>query len=140
VIVNADITIFNVRVDADRLEAFTQTNINGVSLYAAYGTNGDGGQRKEKLTFKIRIPISADIEEGKSYVPEEEFKALTDDEVRKHWTLQKGCYIIRGHPEERIQNMEQLRAYPGGYITVKEYADNTSRGSAAIKHWRIGGM
>ena len=27
----------------------------------------------------------------------------------------------------------------GHLIYVKEYADNTIRGSAAVKHWRIGG-
>ena len=35
-------------------------------------------------------------------------------------------------------DQKQMEAL-GHLIYVKEYADNTIRGSAAVKHWRIGG-
>ena len=74
---------------------------------------------------------------------------LDDDEAKKHWTLQKGCYIITGNlpqgdsgseiTSEQIRDYLNLFQYDRDIVHVTEYSDNTRRGSDAVKHWRIGG-
>ena len=75
---------------------------------------------------------------------EKAFKAMKEEEARQHWTLQKGDIILATETvlEDPLNETEvrQLAAEAQvDVITVKEYADNTIRGSAAVKHWRIGG-
>ncbi len=157
---NADITIFNLRVNStERREVFVPTNISEVSYYSKIGTSGDNTSREENLKFSIRIPIDAVVEDDRTYVPEEVYKILSDDEAKKHWTIQKGSYILLGtlfHAEEwkfdefnlrsgeilkeKITEMSMLQEYQSNFIIVSEYADNTIRGSHRVKHWRIGGM
>lgn len=148
-ITNADITIFNLRYDKEqRREVFVPTNISGVSFHGAMSTGGDSGEREEKLTYRIRIPIDAMIADHRTYTPAEIYRSLTDDEAVNYWTIQKGCYILLGVfpdpgngmvPIDQIREMQQLKEYQDKIIVVTEYADNTIRGSNTVKHWRIGG-
>lgn len=158
-----DITIFNLRYDSStRREVFIATNISGVSLYHAVGVSSSGIQggdnREESITYKIRIPISAKIEQSREYIDEADYAKLSDDDALNYWTLQKGCYILMGQlyisgkwlwdefnfqtgvsTKEELEEIQALREYNGEFITVLEYADNTRRGSDSVKHWRIGG-
>ena len=84
---------------------------------------------------------------------------MDDKEAKKHWTLQKGCYIIAGTvffgddwklddfdfssgviTAARIRDFLDLLSYNHDIVNVTEYADNTTRGSDAVKHWRVGGQ
>lgn len=158
-----DITIFNLRYDsAARREVFIATNIGGVSFYRVAGTSISTAQgmqeRREDIAYKIRIPINANVEAGRSYIDEAKYAALSDDEALNYWTLQKGCYILTGSlfiagewiwddfnfrtgviTKEKLEEIQALRQYNGDFVTVIEYADNTRRGSASVRHWRIGG-
>lgn len=160
---NADIVIFNLRIDStERREVFIPTNISEVSYYSVISTDKSGSRgeigRDESPNFKIRIPIDAVVEDQRTYVPEELYKTLSDEEAREHWTIQKGCYILLGTLykadewkwsefnlrsgailKEQITEMSALQEYRGNFIIVSEYADNTIRGSDKVKHWRIGG-
>lgn len=152
-ITNADITIFNVRYDKEkRLEFFVPTKISKVSFHGAMSTGGDAGEREEKLTYRIRIPFDAGISDDRAYTPAEIYRSMTDDEAKKYWTIQKGCYILLGaFPDlgeeagggvvnlDQIRDMQRLQEYQDKIIVVTEYADNTIRGSDTVKHWRIGG-
>ena len=148
-ITNADITIFNLRYDKEqRREVFIPTNISKVSFHGTMSTDGDAGEREEKLTYRIRIPIDAEIADNRAYTPAEIYRSLSDDEAKAHWTIQRGCYILLGvfpAPGEdavtldQIRDMQQLQDYQDKIIVVTEYADNTIRGSDTVKHWRIGG-
>lgn len=158
-ITNQDITIFNLRIDKEsRREVFIPTNISEVSFVNLRASSGTS-ERAENLQFKIRIPIHARFQDGRTYVPEAKYKLMDDKEAKKHWTLQKGCYIIAGTvffgddwkfddfdfssgviTAARIRDFLDLLSYNHDIVNVTEYADNTTRGSDDVKHWRVGGQ
>lgn len=139
--INKDITLFNSHLDKEtRREIYIPTVIAGVSFYYVKSSSGQGFS-EENIDYKIRIPITADIQNGRTYLPEENYKILPDDEARKYWTIQKSSVIV---PEPIIDDsgIYELGTIKSSYtdvISVVEYADNTVRGTDAVKHWRIGG-
>lgn len=154
---NQIITVFNTRTDKEkRREVFIPTNIFGVSFYELDSSKFTGGVRSEEITCKIRIPFGSRIEAERTYLPESQYKTLTEEDALFYWTLQKGSYILLastaatawrtgtydlGQPvtkEELTALCHEVR-YTGSLITVIEYADNTQRGSQAVRHWWIGG-
>ncbi len=156
-ITNRDITLFNSRLDmTTRQGVFIPTNISGVSYYEADSSSGTG-DRTEDITCKLRIPITALIEKSRSYLPEIQYKALSDDEAVNYWTLQRGSYILIASAAENVSwtdglfdsnqmlSKDELDAlsenalYIGPLISVVEYSNNTIRGSTSVQHWRIGG-
>ena len=89
--------------------------------------------------------MDAEVQDGRTYVNEAIYKTLSDEDAAKHWTLRKGDYILAAQSEKAEKSMTQPELDALGrelcvdLIRVIEYADNTIRGSAAVKHWRIGG-
>lgn len=158
-ITNQDITIFNLRLDKkNRREVFIPTNISEVSFVDMRSSGGSASEREENLHFRIRIPVNARVQDSRTYISEDKYKLLDDEEAKKHWTLQKGCYIITGTifyngewkfvdfdfssgviTSSRIRDFLDLFKYDRDIVHVTEYADNTRRGSNAVKHWRVGG-
>lgn len=141
---NADITLFNKVFDKEnRQDVFIPTVIKGVSLYMSKGSTGDSKYRESTASYKIRIPIDADMGES-SFVDLVEYRKMQKDEAKKHWTLQPDSVII---PEaldvtvlgDSISLTELTKEY-GTFITVTDYSDNTTRGIQSMKHWRIGGV
>lgn len=134
---NSDVTIFNLRIGADRREKLCATRIMGVSWYGSKGETVSDTDRRDKAKCVIRIPYTATVEGGKQYISEEEYKKLSDEDVEKYWTIQKNAYIMRGTyegeiPDNPLKSVENL-------VTITEFADNTIRGTNRTKHWRIGG-
>lgn len=134
---NSDVTIFNLRIGADRREKLYATRIMGVSWYGTKGETVSDTDRKDKAKCVIRIPATATVEAGKQYISEEKYKKLSDEDVEKYWTIQKNAYIMRGTyegeiPDNPLKSIENL-------VTITEFADNTIRGTNRTKHWRIGG-
>lgn len=155
---NSDVTIFNLRIGADRREKLCATRILGVSWYGTKGETVLDTDRKDKAKCVIRIPATATVEAGKQYISEEEYKKLSDEEAERYWTIQKNAYIMQGEYvtaeqwqfdtfsfrsgvilKEAIEDLAKLRKYDESFITITEYADNTVRGTDRTKHWRIGG-
>ncbi len=155
---NSDVTIFNLRIGADRREKFYATRILGVSWYCNTGESISSTDRKATSQCVIRIPYTATIEGGKQYISEEKYKKLLDEEAEGYWTIQKNAYIVRGQIEvankwvfdtfsfhngiilkEEIEDLIKLRQQGEDFVTITEYADNTIRGTDRSKHWRIGG-
>lgn len=135
--INSDVTIFNIRIGADRREKFYATRIMGVSWYGTKEETVSDTARKDKAKCVIRIPATATVEAGKQYISEEKYKKLSDEDVEKYWTIQKNAYIMRGTyegeiPDNPLKSIENL-------VTITEFADNTIRGTNRTKHWRIGG-
>ena len=92
---NQIITVFNARTDKEkRREIFIPTNIFGVSFYELDSSKFVGGVRSEEITCKIRIPFGARIEAGKTYLPESQYKLLTDEDALFKWTFQKCGKIL----------------------------------------------
>ena len=156
--INSDVTIFNLRIGADRREKFYATRILGVSWYGSKGQVVSDTVRKGTAQCVIRIPYTAIVEGGKQYISEEEYKKLSDEEAERYWTIQKGAYIVRGQYvvagqrlfdtfsfrqgiilKDTIEELAKLRQHDEDFVTVTEYADNTIRGTDRTKHWRIGG-
>lgn len=138
------ITVFNKRLGEDRRDLFWPTCISSASFMESRGSNSSKGVHSESLTYKLRIPIDATVQDGRTYVDEQAFKALPVDDLGAHWTLQKGDIILTAETElteaMTAEEVKQLAGEtPADVITVKEYADNTIRGSRSVQHWRIGG-
>ena len=92
---NQIITVFNARTDKEkRREIFIPTNIFGVSFYELDSSKFTGGVRSEEITCKIRIPFGSRIEAERTYLPESQYKLLTDEDALFYWTLQKSSYIL----------------------------------------------
>ena len=138
--VQTAITVFNKRLGADRREVYFPTCIRGASFLEnkSSGHSTDGAH-SQSLAYKLRIPLEAKIQDGRSYVPAEQYRQLDDEAAAQVWTLQTGDYVLPMEIELTAPvDQAQMEAL-GQLIRVKEYADNTIRGSAAVKHWRIGG-
>ena len=138
------VTIFNARVGSDRREVFYPTVLDGASYQAAKTTSSSQGVHTEGLSYKLRIPVDTMVQGGRTYVSETVFRSLSDADALQHWTLQSGDCIIPGeYPDAKPMTLRELSEFAkqagADLIHVKEYADNTMRGSAAVKHWRIGG-
>lgn len=138
------VTIFNARVGSDRREVFYPTVLDGASYQATKTTSSSQGIHTESLSYKLRIPADATVQDGRTYVSETVFRSLSDANALQHWTLQAGdCIILGEYPEAKPMPLRELSAFAtqagADLIHVKEYADNTLRGSDAVKHWRIGG-
>lgn len=155
---NADITIFNLILGEDRREIFVPTTISGVSWYEVRSLSQSEENREPRSKFTIRIPIDAKVQNNRIYIPEELYKKLKKDDVKKYWTIQKNAYIIKqqmvhfrtfdfdqfsfrsGFITELLpDDINKLRSENEDFVTVIEYSDNTVRGSESVKHWRIGG-
>lgn len=143
--VQVTITVFNKRLGADRRDVYLPTTISGASYLEAKGSgHSSDGAHSEHLTYKLRIPVDAHVQDARTYVNEKTFRALPEEETVGHWTLQKGDIIlaIETALEGPLSEAEVKQLAAGAradVITVKEYADNTIRGTARVKHWRIGG-
>lgn len=140
---NTDITILNKWYDgANRQDVFLPTVIRGVSFYMSSGSTGNTRYPVLTATYKIRIPADADMGES-SYVDALTYKGMTREEAAEHWTLQPDAVIVPAIMDEADMtetiNLTELANKYGPLITVKDYSDNTTRGIAGMKHWRIGG-
>lgn len=143
-LVQTAVTIFNRRLGADRREQYFPTCILDASYLEAKGSVQSSGVRSEKLTYRLRIPAGARTQDGRSYMGEAAYRALAEDEAAGHWTLQKGDILLireTGLTEPLDEAaLKGLAAFlAADVITVTEYADNTIRGTDAVRHWRIGG-
>lgn len=138
--VQTAITVFNKRLGADRREVYFPTCIRSASfLENKSSSHSTDGAHSQSLAYKLRIPLGAKIQDGRSYVPAEQYRQLDDEAAVQVWTLQTGDYVLPMEIELTAPvDQAQMEAL-GQLIRVKEYADNTIRGSAAVKHWRIGG-
>lgn len=156
---NADITIINKIVGSDRREKFVPTRIFGVCWYDVRSMGQTERHREGSAKVVIRIPYNATVEDGKKYLPEEEFRRLSSEEMEKYWTIQKNAYVLKRHivqadrwlfnpfsfrygkiAELLPEELSRLRSEDEDFFTIVEYADNTQRGSNRTKHWRIGGV
>lgn len=141
------VTVFNGRVEKEtRRKRYIPTVIRGVSYTEAKGsTVANNGVWSSDVQYKIRIPLSAGIQDGRTYVPDLRYTSMDDGEAAKHWTIRKeDLAILGGYSGGKPMLYEdELAAYAKGQglclIHITEYADNTFGGSAYTKHWRIGG-
>lgn len=143
--VQVKITVFNRRLGSDRRDMFFPCSIASASYFEGKSSNHDtGGNRSEKLSYKLRIPYNAIAQDGRTYVSAAAYKLLTADEAIRHWTIQKGDIVLTQEtalagPIDEAALQALIRSSCRDAITVTEYADNTIRGTDTVKHWRIGG-
>ena len=146
-ITNADIIIFNGFYSSDRREMYIATRISNVCWYEAHSLVQNTKSRTNSARYMIRIPIDATVEGGRKYIEEYEYRKLTDEERKDYWTIQQDQSLVAmlkpgqetefecneeyGYPDIQTSGMK--------IVTVREWADNTTRGRKASKHWRIGG-
>lgn len=140
---NADIIVFNKAVGADRREVFLPTVIHNVCWYGSRSLDASGSATG---SFAVRIPFVAEVEGRKKYKPEREYASASYAEKKHSWTLQKNCYVMmlrKGVIGNRLEfdpdEVLDLSKRCDEFFTVTEYADNTTRGTTSVKHWRIGG-
>ena len=141
---NADITIFNLRVGADRREKFFATKISGVFWYDTKGMSPSGNDRSKSEQYIIRIPVDAVVEGDRTYISEEKYKKLSDEEAEQYedagkWKFDPFSFRNGVITEVSLEDLKSLRALNEDFATITEYADNTVRGTRVTQHWRIGG-
>ncbi len=150
-----DIILLNKKLDKEtRRDVYIPTRISGVSVYDKRQSSKDGGFHEETEDFKIRIPISADVQQDKQYIPEAHYDTLTVEKAVDYWTLHNEDLIIIIEAgldselavfETDVITSEQAEAlakkigFQKEIIRIVDYSDNTHRGSNRVKHWRIGG-
>lgn len=140
------VTVFNGRTDKEtRRTKYIPTVIRGVSYQESKGsTVTNSGVWSNDVQYKFRIPLNAETG-GRSYLPEREYAQLDDEQAAEHWTIRKSDIVVMGEytGESVVLFEDVLQQYAKEHgldqIKVTEYADNTSGGSAYLKHWRIGG-
>lgn len=148
-----NIILFNKRLDSEtRRDVFIATFISGVSVYNNKHSTSDDNFHRATENFKIRIPITANIQNNKTYIPETRYDDLNFSEAMEYWTLHTEDLIIVYGSEnidfsllESALSQQQIEEIANNYglqkevISVVDYSDNTLRGSKRTKHWRIGG-
>ena len=80
---NADITIFNQIIGADRREVFVPTMISGAFWYDVRSMSQSDRHREGSSRVIIRIPYDAEIQDNRIYLPEEQFKKLKGEELEE---------------------------------------------------------
>lgn len=139
------ITIYNRRLGQDRRDVYIPTRISAASYAEKMGSSHSDGATSEALTYKLRIPAYVQTTGGRPFVREAVYKNVDEATSRKYWTLQKLDLIVLGEPVLGLVDAteKEIRAAAltlnRNVIIVEEYADNTGRGSPAVRHWRIGG-
>lgn len=143
--VQTKITLFNRRLGADRREVYFPTSIDSASFMESRSSSqSTDGTHSQSPSFKLRIPVSAVIQDSKTYIAEDAYRALSDAEAAKGWTIQTGDVLLLEDaaltdPIDQTALDALVKSTKATLISVTEYADNTVRGSAAVQHWRIGG-
>lgn len=143
--VQMKITVFNRRLGSNRRDMYFPCFIASVSYFEAKSSSHDtDGNRSESLNYKLRIPYNAIIQDDRSYIGEAAYRRLSAEEAMQYWTIQKGDIVLiqetavtEAIDEMALQALIQSSGCEA--ITITEYADNTIRGTDAVKHWRIGG-
>ena len=157
IVADWDMILLNQRLNQEsRVDVFYATRISGVSFHhKRRSAKGDGYPESDEA-YQIRIPVGAEVQDGKTYLPEGRFSRLADEAVPEHWTLRTGDFIIicayrfdgadaPALESETVteQGARELAENYGLYaelIQITDYSDNTRRGSVALRHWRIGGV
>ena len=135
---NSTITIFNRRLDASGKEILIPTVIDKASWY--YGRGSSKGQYGDNEdSFSVRIPFNAGTSD-KEYIEPWEWKDLTDEQASEHWTIQKDDIVVRGELSGTCEDQTEIMSVTDDCFLVNSFANNTIRGSDAVKHWRIGGI
>ena len=136
---NQIITIFNARFLAKtRSEVYLPTVIQNVSFYESHASSATDGVWTDDSAYKFRIPfVGAGIQNDRTYRKADDFYR-SDVEG---WTIRKGDIVMLGAyaGDKTSLTMADLKALGKKLIAVTDFADNTIRGSDAVKHWRIGG-
>lgn len=132
-ITNADITIYNSKYDkSTRFDTWERTVIKDVHVYMDHKASvGDNGLNSSEI-YKIRIP--SEVDNADSYLPPEEYAALSD--VSGHWTIQNDDHIVIGICDMEIEKPADLKALHKRHCKITSWSDNRFDG---LPHWRIGG-
>lgn len=148
---NFNIILLNKKLDREsRRDVYLPTQISGVSFYHNRQSRDSKGIHSPDYTYKIRIPINAQIESSKGYITESQYDTLTAGEAARYWTLHTEDIIIvlngtaANVQTDSILTRPEVDALAASNATdcivhIVDYADNTRRGSRRVQHWRIGG-
>lgn len=143
-ITNADITVFNKVLGTDRRDVYVPTYFYGVSWYGAHNGSLQNKALSGGSRYVVRIPITATVSGNKQYILADDFDDLPDNEKSSYWTIQTGCVVAKGivQLEAGVESLDEneVMMLPNEQFNVTTYADNTIRGTAKTKHWRLGGF
>ena len=136
-ITNAAITIYN-RRRKGRKSVLIPTVISEASWF--YGRRAVRGQFIDSDdSYQVRIPYGADTS-GKTYVNPAQYAEMADEKAAGYWTIQIDDIVLKGEYSSQVTDERELRELTDDLFVVNTFADNTIRGSDAVKHWRIGGL
>lgn len=133
---DATCTLYNAQIEDETGKIhWHRTILTGVSFHkAAKVAFSEGGGIQAANTAAVNIPIRADTE-GKGYLPAHRWKAAEDPSA--FWTMQAGDLFAPGVQPE-IESERELREKSGDVFEIF-YANDSCKGPAVIKHWRMEG-
>lgn len=136
---NKTITIFNARYQAStRSEVYLPTVIQNVSFYESHASSATDSVWTDDSAYKFRIPFfGCEIQDDRPYMEADAFYRSKAE----GWTIRKGDFVmLKAYAGDKTSlTMTDLKALGEKLIVVTDFADNTIRGSNAVKHWRMGG-
>lgn len=140
-ITNALITIFNRKL-TENGECLIPTVIYDATWY--YGRGYSVGSVNDQFidnsdAYYVRIPYGADTS-GKTFIEPFDWKNLEDAQVSEYWTIQTDDIIVRGEMRDTVADQTDIASVTEQFFVVNSFANNTTRGSDLVKHWRIGGV
>lgn len=119
-ITNADITVFNSRWDSVKGENVVRaTVIRGVHWHSQNKVSVTNEGLKNARVVKIRIPIDAQVEDGRVYLPPDEYEAA--DAPEDYWTVKNGDAILRGV----FTSAADLKSVKSEKTTVIDWRNNS---------------
>lgn len=129
-----DIILLNKRYDpVNRREVYFPTQISGVSLYDSRRSSSDGGFHVQSEKFRLRIPIGARVQNGRSYLPEAQYDALTDGEAVDHWTLHNEDILLVCPSGLTDVNVPVFRTVPVTVQQAEALADGNAEDSVPVR-------
>lgn len=138
------ITIYNRRIGRDRRDVYAPTMLSEASYSEALGSSHRDKSTEDKDVYHIRVPARATASSGRTYIGPDTYAALDDDQAALYWTTKQLDLVTRGDPvvpgPATEREIREAAAQAGvEIIIIAEHADNTRRGSPAVRHWRIEG-
>lgn len=138
------ITIYNKRLGPDRRDMYYPTMLSAASYSEAIGSTHGEKATDERLAFHVRVPVYAEATDGRTFIRPDAYAALGADQAPLYWTTRQLDLVTRGAPvvdgpatEREIRDAAAAAGID--VIIIEEHADNTGRGSMAVRHWRIEG-
>ena len=115
------ITLYNARMDENRMTVYKRTVIHGVSWFSSNQSNVQKDGLSANKQTAIRIPEDAELS-GKKYADAKSYAGAVD--VSSLFTFNPGDVVVKGIAAEENTSPARLHAAYSDVITITAATDN----------------